>query len=385
MNSFNLNGTFVTQEKSLPGWKDNVLFTPGPLTTSRTVKQAMLCDLGSRDTAFIHLVREIRQRLLTIGEASPEEYTAVLMPGSGTFGVEAVLSSTVPPTGKVLILVNGAYGQRMVQMAQVLKLATHVLTYPEDQAVNPAEVETALAADPTITHVAVVHCETTTGLFNPIAEIGAIVRRYERIYFVDAMSSFGGVPLAVGALGIDYLVSSANKCIEGVPGFSFVLARRERLLATAGYARSLSFDLLAQYNGLESNGQFRFTPPTHALLAFHQALLELEMEGGVAARMGRYQRNAELLRQGMAALGFQCYLQPAAQSHIITSFLYPTHPRFHFEEFYQRLSAQGYSIYPGKVSNANCFRIGTIGRIFPADVQGLLAAIRTTLHEMEIV
>ena len=374
----------MTQEKSLPGWKDNLLFTPGPLTTSRTVKQAMLRDLGSRDAEFIYLVRDIRQRLLLIGEVLPTEYTAVLLPGSGTYGVEAVLSSTVPPAGKILLLVNGAYGQRMVQMAQLLKIATHVLTYPEDQAVNPADVESTLRGDPTITHVAVVHCETTTGLFNPIAEIGALVRRYERIYFVDAMSSFGGVPLAVGALGIDYLVSSANKCIEGVPGFSFVLARLDALSATAGYARSLSFDLLAQYKGLENNGQFRFTPPTHALLAFHQALLELELEGGVTARMARYQQNAELLRAGMATLGFQCYLQSAAQSHIITSFLYPAHPRFHFEEFYQRLSVKGYSIYPGKVSNANCFRIGSIGRIIPADVHGLLAATRTTLHEMEI-
>ena len=349
----------MTQEKSLPGWKDNLLFTPGPLTTSRTVKQAMLRDLGSRDAEFIHLVRDIRQRLLLIGEVLPTEYTAVLLPGSGTYGVEAVLSSTVPPAGKILLLVNGAYGQRMVQMAQLLKIATHVLTYPEDQAVNPADVESTLRSDPTITHVAVVHCETTTGLFNPIAEIGA--------------------------LGIDYLVSSANKCIEGVPGFSFVLARLDALSATAGYARSLSFDLLAQYKGLENNGQFRFTPPTHALLAFHQALLELELEGGVTARMARYQQNAELLRAGMATLGFQCYLQSAAQSHIITSFLYPAHPRFHFEEFYQRLSVKGYSIYPGKVSNANCFRIGSIGRIFPADVHGLLAATRTTLHEMEII
>lgn len=374
----------MNQETALPGWKDNVLFTPGPLTTSRTVKQAMLRDLGSRDAEFIHLVRDIRQRLLLIGEVLPTEYTAVLLPGSGTYGVEAVLSSTVPPTGKLLLLVNGAYGQRMAQMAQVLKIPTQVLSYPEDQAVNPADVDSALADDATITHVAVVHCETTTGRFNPIAAIGEIVRRHERIYFVDAMSSFGGVPLALGALGIDYLVSSANKCIEGVPGFSFVLARREQLLATAGYARSLSFDLLAQYNGLESNGQFRFTPPTHALLAFHQALLELAAEGGVAARMARYQQNAELLRHGMAALGFHCYLPAEAQSHIITAFLYPTHPRFHFEEFYQRLSAKGCSIYPGKVSNANCFRIGSIGRIFPADVHGLLAAIRTTLHEMEI-
>ena len=374
----------MSNHAPLPGWKDNVLFTPGPLTTSRTVKQAMLRDLGSRDSEFVQLVAEIRQRLLAIGQVAPPEYSAVLLPGSGTFAVEAVLSSTIPPDGKLLLLVNGAYGQRMVQMAQILKIATQILAYPENQAVNPADVEVALAQDPAITQVAVVHCETTTGLLNSVVEIGAIVRRFGRGYFVDAMSSFGGVPLAVDVAQIDYLVSSANKCIEGVPGFSFVLARTASLLATVGYARSLSFDLLAQYKGLESNGQFRFTPPTHALLAFHQALLELELEGGVVARAARYQENCAVLRAGMGALGFQTYLNPDDLGYIITSFLYPTDPNFHFEDFYQRLAAKGYSIYPGKLSNANCFRIGSIGRLFAADVQGLLVAIRTTLDEMDI-
>jgi len=240
-----------------------------------------------------------------------------------------------------------------------------------------------LATDEAISAVAVVHCETTTGIMNPVEEIGRVVKHFDKVYFVDAMSSFGAVPLNLAAAGIDYLVSSANKCIEGVPGFAFVLAKRETLASTEGYARSLSLDLLAQWRGLEANGQFRFTPPTHALLAFHQALLELEAEGGVIGRAARYRTNYETLVAGMREMGFQEYLEPGVRGYIITSYRYPAHPSFSFERFYQSLNEQGHVIYPGKVSAADCFRIGSIGRIFPAYVRGLLAAIRETLAEME--
>ena len=270
---------------SLPDWKDKALFTPGPLTTSRTVKQAMLRDLGSRDHEFIALVKDIRRRLLQIGSVSEPEYTAILMQGSGTFGIESVISSVIPPSGKLLVVVNGAYGRRMVQIAQVLHIDHVTLTCPENERAEPAEVAAALAANPGVTHVAIVHCETTTGIFNPVAEIATVVRDHGARYIVDAMSSFGAVPLDLAAYNVDYLVSSANKCIEGVPGFAFVLARRSALLETRGFARSLSLDLLAQWEGLEANGQFRFTPPTHALLAFHQAL-DRTRDGGWRGRPG---------------------------------------------------------------------------------------------------
>ncbi len=364
--------------------KDKVLFTPGPLTTSRTVKQAMLRDLGSRDTEFIALVREIRRRLLEIGGVAGRGYEAIPMQGSGTFALESVVSSTIPPGGKLLVALNGAYGRRIEQIARVLKIDVAALPFPETQAVDPQAVALALGRDAAITHVAVVHCETTTGILNPIREIGAVVRHAQRLYFVDAMSSFGAVPLNLADWSIDYLVSSANKCLEGVPGFAFVLARREALLATSGFARSLSLDLLAQWKGLELDGQFRFTPPTHALLAFHQALIELEQEGGVEARAARYRQNYRILVDGMRALGFREYLAPKQQGYIITSFLYPEDPDFRFAEFYERLNDKGYVIYPGKVSQGNCFRIGHIGRIFPGDVQDLLAAVQSTLAAMGI-
>jgi len=369
---------------TIPGWKDKVLFTPGPLTTSRTVKQAMLRDLGSRDFEFIELVKDIRCKLVELGQASPEEYTTVLMQGSGTFGLEAVISSTVPPDGKLMVIINGAYGKRLAKMASVLKIETVTLECPENTTPALEQIEAALRDDPRITNVAVVHCETTTGIINPIREIGEIVGQAGAAYFVDAMSSYGAVPVNLGECGIDYLVSSANKCIEGVPGFSFILARISSLEKTAGYARTLSLDLLDQYRGLEKNGQFRFTPPTHALIAFRQALAELEAEGGVAGRGDRYRRNYETLIEGMRRLRFKEYLRREDQGHIITSFLYPEDENFRFEEFYERLNARDYVIYPGKVSDADCFRIGNIGRISEPDVRALLAAIQETLSDMGV-
>lgn len=366
--------------------KDKLLFTPGPLTTSGTVKETMLRDLGSRDAAFITAVRTIREKLLEItGLSQAKGYEAILMQGSGTFGIESVVGSSVPRDGKLLVVINGAYGRRIAQMAEVLGIEVSRLICEEHEQPDPVRIDQALAADAAITHVFVVHCETTTGIINPIQAIGDVVKAHECVYCVDAMSSFGAVPVDLPACGIDYLVSSANKCIEGVPGFSFVIARRDTLLTTEGYARSLSFDLLAQWKGLESNGQFRFTPPTHAILAFNQAIKELEAEGGVAGRGARYRDNNTLLLEGMQKLGFDAFLDPKVQGYIITSFHYPHHPDFDFDVFYNKLSDRGFVIYPGKLSQADCFRLGNIGQIFKEDIGRLLVAVEEVLEEMGIL
>jgi 2-aminoethylphosphonate-pyruvate transaminase len=362
---------------------NKLLFTPGPLTTSATVKAAMLRDAGSRDRDFLEVVRRIRERLLALGGAAPGgDYECVLMQGSGTFAIESVVSSAIPPGGRLLVLVNGAYGRRIVQMAHIHGLAVDVLETPERDRVRPAAVAEFLARAPGVTHVALVHCETTTGILNPMEEIGEVVARAGAVYIVDAMSSFGGIPIDLAAARADFLISSANKCIEGVPGFAFVLVRRARLLAAQGRARTLSLDLYAQWAGLESDGQFRFTPPTHVLLAFHQALLELEAEGGVPGRAARYRRNYLALAEGMAALGFEAYLAPEDRSYIITTYRYPDDPAFSFEEFYTRLSELGFVIYPGKLSQEPCFRIGTIGRLDAADIGRLLEAIGLVRRSM---
>jgi 2-aminoethylphosphonate-pyruvate transaminase len=306
------------------------------------------------------------------------------MQGSGTFSIESVISSAIPPDGKLLVLVNGAYGRRIAHMARIHGIETETLETEENRIVSPQALAEYLAAYPGVTHVAVVHCETTTGIVNPIEEIGALVESAGAVYIVDAMSSFGAIAVDLAAAHIDFLISSANKCIEGVPGFGFVLARRQRLLEAKGLARTLSLDLHAQWAGLESNGQFRFTPPTHALLAFHQALDELEAEGGVAGRYARYLANHEALMRGMLEMGFEPYLAPEHLSCIITTFRYPQDPRFSFEEFYQRLSQLGLVIYPGKLTAEPCFRVGTIGRLSPQDFDGLLEAMRQALSEMGV-
>jgi 2-aminoethylphosphonate-pyruvate transaminase len=365
------------EETPLQMKSSKLLFTPGPLTTSESVKAAMMRDLGSRDREFLEIVRDIRKRLLAIAGAQGGDYECVLMQGSGTFAVESVISSVIPSDGRLLMLVNGAYGRRIVQMARVHGIEVQVLESPENQKILAGDVRQHLAATPGITHVAVIHCETTTGIVNPIVEIGKAVKDAGALYIVDAMSSFGAIPVSLANASIDFLVSSANKCIEGVPGFGFILARRAALEGTRGQARSLSLDLHAQWAGLEGDGQFRFTPPTHALLAFHQALNELDAEGGVAARSARYQENHRVLAEGMAALGFEPYLSQEDQSCIITTYRYPVDPGFSFEDFYSRLSELGLVIYPGKLSQAPCFRIGTVGRLNSEDIKGLLAAIGT--------
>lgn len=363
---------------------DKPLFTPGPLTTSRTVKQAMLRDLGSRDGEFLDVIRTVREKLLQVAGLASPEYECILMQGSGTFSVEAVIGSTVPPNGKLLVVSNGAYGRRIIQIAKVLHIEHCVVESPENVKTNASNVERVLEQEPTITNIAMIHSETTSGLVNDIHAVGSLAKKYHKRFLVDAMSSFGGIVTDWRASNADYFVSSANKCIEGVPGFGFIFARREALLQTESWARSLALDMLAQWKGLEGDGQFRFTPPTHALLAFHQALAELEQEGGVGARAARYRSNYETLITGTRALGLREYLKPEDQGHIIVSFHYPDDPHFDFRMFYARLNDRGYVIYPGKVGNANCFRVGCIGRLFPSDMQNLVLAMSETFKKMGV-
>jgi 2-aminoethylphosphonate-pyruvate transaminase len=370
---------------AIPTARDKLLFTPGPLTTSLTVKQAMLRDAGSWHYDFNAIVTSVRERLVKLAGLAPEQgWECVLLQGSGTFGIEAVFQTTVPPDGKAAVFANGAYGERMALMLRHARIAHEVLRTPEDTPGDSAALDALLARDKTITHVAVVHCETTTGILNDIEAIGRVAKKHGRAYVVDAMSSFGALPIDFAACGIDYLISSANKCIEGVPGFSFVFCQRATLMACEGFARNLSMNLLDQFKGFEKNSQFRYTPPTHAVLAFDQALRELDLEGGVAARGARYLRNHETLLAGMKRLGFRSYLPPAVQSPIITSFLYPNDPRFDFPEFYRRVADKGFILYPGKISQAATFRIGNIGRLFEADMRCVVNAIGETIEEMGV-
>jgi len=375
--------TITIKEQVMPDTEDNLLFTPGPLSTSTTVKQAMMHDVGSRDGAFVETVREIRKEILRLAHVSQDAgYECILMQGSGTFGVESVLSSAIGPEHHVVIVANGAYGERMVRMAEVHGIRHSVLRTNEDEWPTVPALEKFVANAHGATHLVAVHSETTTGILNPIEAYGAVANKAGLVLIVDAMSSFGAVPLHVAKAHVDFLISSSNKCIEGVPGFSLIIARHDQLQRCKGRARTLSLDLYAQWKGLEDNGQFRFTPPTHALLAFRQALCELEEEGGPTARYARYACNQRRLTEGMCAMGFVPYLPTYRQGPIITSFLYPETAKFDFNRFYAALDSRGITIYPGKLSKADCFRIGSIGHLGTAEIDRLLDAVREVRCEM---
>ena len=367
-----------------PGQEDMpYLLTPGPLTTSRTVKAAMLADWGSRDIEFRRVVSEIRQGLLALAGAD-QSYECVIMQGSGTFAIEAALGSFCPKAEtKTLVIANGAYGDRAAAILKRLGRPVTKIDKGDSAAPSAEETAAALDADPSISHVWVIHCETTSGIVNPIAEIAKVSKARGKVVMVDAMSSFGALPLHMGD-GFDVMVSSSNKCIEGVPGFSYVVVKRDMLVASKGHSHSVVLDLYEQWTGLEANGQFRFTPPTHALVAFHQAMREHAEEGGVAARGARYQRNAQLLIKGMREMGFSTLLSDNEAGPIIQTFLTPRDPNFDFERFYEELRQRGFAIYPGKLTKRPSFRIGTIGKVDEAVMKGVLKAIAEVLTGMNV-
>ncbi|HDX8340862.1 TPA: 2-aminoethylphosphonate--pyruvate transaminase [Aeromonas dhakensis] len=369
----------MTHIPAAPAAVDYLLLTPGPLSTTATVRAAMLQDSCTWDADYNQgVVEPIRRELvrLATGPEYQSDYSAVLLQGSGSYVVESVLGSAIGVDECLLVINNGAYGARMGEMARCLGLRHHELDCGETTRPEPAAIEAMLVRHPEITHLAMVHCETTTGMLNPLDEVAALCQRRGIRLIVDAMSSFGGIPIDMGRLGIEFLISSANKCIQGVPGFGFVIARRAALTACAGRARSVSLDLHAQWQTMEQQGgKWRFTSPTHTVLAFAQALRELDEEGGIAARHQRYSENQRTLVAGMAELGFAPLLPEEWQSPIITAFYSPAHPDYRFADFYQRLKGQGFVIYPGKVSQADCFRIGNIGNVTPERVRCLLAAM----------
>ncbi|KHE14643.1 2-aminoethylphosphonate--pyruvate aminotransferase [Aeromonas hydrophila] len=374
----------MTHIPAAPAAVDYLLLTPGPLSTTATVRAAMLQDSCTWDADYNQgVVEPIRRELvrLATGPEYQSDYSAVLLQGSGSYVVESVLGSAIGVDECLLIINNGAYGARMGEMARCLGLRHHELDCGETTRPEPAAIEAMLVRHPEITHLAMVHCETTTGMLNPLEAVAELCQRRGIRLIVDAMSSFGGIPIDMGRLGIEFLISSANKCIQGVPGFGFVIARRAALAACAGRARSVSLDLHAQWQTMEQQGgKWRFTSPTHTVLAFAQALRELDEEGGIAARHRRYSDNQRTLVDGMAALGFAPLLPEQWQSPIITAFYSPAHPDYRFADFYQRLKAQGFVIYPGKVSQADCFRIGNIGDVTPERVRGLLAAMASACY-----
>lgn len=356
------------------------LLTPGPLTTTDSVKAAMLVDHCTWDDDYKAITRAIRQQLLDLAQAPEADYTAILMQGSGSFGVESVLTSVIKNDETVLVASNGAYGERIVSMLNHAGIKHVLVAQPYHLPINAQHIETALTENPSISHVVMVHCETTTGILNDIEAVGKVAHAHGKTFIVDAMSSFGGIDIPMATWQIDYLISSANKCIQGVPGFAFILANRTKLAASKGHARSLSLDLHAQHEAMEEDGKWRFTSPTHTVLAFAQALKELAAEGGIRARHQRYAANNSLLRQLLAQSNIHPYLKAEHQSPFISTFLFP-HDDFDFGKLYAYVKTHGYAIYPGKLTEIDTFRLGNIGEIYQEDIERVAAIIHDFLQE----
>ncbi|MBT4670728.1 MAG: 2-aminoethylphosphonate--pyruvate transaminase [Rhodospirillaceae bacterium] len=364
-----------------------LLLTPGPLTTSKSVKEAMLRDWGSRDGDFIELTRGVCESLVRIAGADPASgaYACVPIQGSGTFAVEATIDTMVPRNGRLLILINGAYGRRVQEICAYINRDCEILECAEDAPTPVDRLAEVLAADASITHVAAFHCETTSGILNPLPKIAQVVTAAGRKLIVDAMSTFGALPINAEALGLSGVIASANKCLEGVPGMGFAVLKTDDLADAKGNATSLSLDLHAQWQNFQNTSQWRFTPPTHVLAALAQAITEHEGEGGIAGRGRRYADNCRILRDGMAAMGFEALLPNDLQAPTIVTYHAPADPNYDFGAFYDALHAKGFAIYPGKIAKTNSFRIGCIGHIDGDDIRRALAAIAEILDEQNIV
>jgi 2-aminoethylphosphonate-pyruvate transaminase len=358
--------------------RDPILLTPGPLTTRVETRQAMLRDWGSRDPGFIALTTELRERLVAVANGA-NTHVAIPLQGSGTYVVEAAIGTLVGPADKLLVLINGAYGERIAAIALRLGRQIEVLRWAEDEIVDVAAVNKALAADPTLTQVALVHCETTTGILNPLDAIADCVASHSRALLLDAMSSFGALEIDLAKTRIRAVLASSNKCLEGTPGLGFALVERHAIAEAKGVNLSLSLDLHAQWQGFEANGQWRFTPPVQVVAALVEALRALEAEGGPPARLARYSDNLATLLDGMTRMGFNLYLDPALQAPIIATFVQPTDRPFAFKAFYDGLAARGFLIYPGKLTKADSFRIGCIGALDARDFKRLLIAIEAVV------
>jgi 2-aminoethylphosphonate-pyruvate transaminase len=357
------------------------LLTPGPLTISLRTRQAMLRDWGSWDADFNSITGRIRERLLAI-VAGGGTHECVPLQGSGTFAVEAAIGTLVPRTGHVLVPQNGAYCQRIVRICRVLGRQVTAIDYAENAAVSAADVDRALAADASITHVALVHCETSAGILNPLDEIAQAVARHDRRLIVDAMSSFGALEIDAARTPFDALVASSGKCLEGPPGMGFVIVRRAALERCEGNSHSLAMDLYDQWVYMQKTTQWRFTPPTHIVAAFDAALAQYLEEGGCAARGARYADNCRTLIEGMKSLGLRSFLPAAIQAPIIVTFHAPDDPRYTFKSFYSAVKARGYILYPGKLTTLETFRVGCMGQLGERGIAGAVAAVGQVLAQM---
>jgi 2-aminoethylphosphonate-pyruvate transaminase len=361
-----------------------ILLTPGPLTTTPSVKEAMLRDWGSRDSAFISITADIRSRLLALANAS-DTHSCALVQGSGTFAVEATLMTLLHrEKHHALLLINGAYGRRIQKICEIAGIKHTVYETAEDTPPDTGAVRAKLQDNSDITHVVAVHCETTSGILNPLNEIADVTAAEKRKLIVDAMSSFGSLPIDLAKISAEAIIASANKCLEGVPGMGFALLEKAALSNTKGNASTLSLDLYDQVEYMDRTGQWRFTPPTHVVAALGMALEEHATEGGVTGRGRRYAENCQHLLDGLKNIGFELFLDDELQAPIIVTVRMPADPAFDFDRLYSLMNDKGIVLYPGAVTQEKSFRIGCIGQVYSEDMKRTLEAIRQALNKMGV-
>ena len=363
--------------------REAILLTPGPLTTTLRTKLAMLRDWGSWDSDFIAVTARVRNSLLNIVHGH-DSHVVVPLQGSGTFSVEAAVATVVPPSGHILVLDNGAYCKRAAKLSTMMGRKTTVVPTPEDQAVSPTQLEALLNKDPSITHVVLIHCETGAGVMNPLHAVSQVCQKHNKGLIVDAMSSFAALEIDARTTRFDALIAASGKCLEGVPGMGFVFIRKAILDSCAGNNTSLAMDLHDQYVYMEKTGQWRFTPPTHVMVALAEAIQQFEDEGSQPARLKRCQSNYQTLIEGMAALGFKPYLDPSVQAPIIVTFHAPADANYEFRKFYEAAKKHGFILYPGKLTEIETFRVGCIGAIGPIEMQQAVHAVSLALKELGI-
>jgi 2-aminoethylphosphonate-pyruvate transaminase len=361
--------------------RDRILLTPGPLTTTLRTKLAMLKDWGSWDADFNAVTAQLRQRLLDVVHGH-HTHTVVPLQGSGTFSVEAAVATVVPRDGHVLVLDNGAYCKRAAKLTQLMGRRLTVLPFGEQEPVSPAALDAKLETDASITHVILIHCETGTGVLNPLADVAQVCAKRGKGLIVDAMSSFGALPIDAREIVFDALIAASGKCLEGVPGMGFVFLRKAALERCAGHSQSLAMDLFDQHQYMEKTGQWRFTPPTHVVVALAEAMQQFVDEGGQPARLARYVDNYRTLVDGMQRLGFKPFLDPAIQAPIIVTFHASAHPAYDFKRFYAAAKTRGFILYPGKLTEIETFRVGCIGAIGRNEIRQAVNAVADAMDEL---
>ena len=365
--------------------KRNVLLNPGPATTTDTVKYAQIVpDICPREKEFAGLMKGLRSDLLKVVHAPEDEYTAVLFCGSGTINIDICINSLVPEGKKILVVNNGAYNSRAVEVCQMYHIPHIDLKSSVFEQPNLADVERTLQENPDVAVVYCCHHETGTGVLNPIREIGALAHQYGAIFISDTTSTLGMIPLDVVKDHVDFCMASAQKGLMAMSGLSFIIGRKSIVEASKNYlTRSYYCNLYLQYEYFEKTGEMHFTPPVQTIYATIQALKEYFAEGE-EAKFARHHAVYKAIRQGVAELGLQTVIDPKIESGLVVSVLYPEDPNWDFEKVHDYCYERGFTIYPGKISTTNTFRLCALGAITPKDIEDFFIVLKEALVQYGI-